>query len=353
MYSPGIISWADAERLIEENSYEISSPELVAEPLLSVAVITFRHSEFLRQALDAILSQKTDFPFEVVIGDDCSDDGAFEILEEYQKNYPEQVRVLGFEENLGHHTANGRLNWIRTNRACRGKYIALQEADDYWTHDGKLQAQVDLLESDDTLSASMHCASIYDERLKETVEVYPSPPFKERFNLLDTIDHTKALAATASLVYRNSEELPFPKWVLHAFAIDRFIYTVLSTRGDIGFIGKTWSVYRRHNGGVTSIASEYCQVHFRIFYFRNIHRVIGRRPETERLRGWQLAHFYIRLSGYCRKDRKFGEMFRHLGSATWLFVSPSLSFAGKKGFLGRAFTRVSRSISKKPVVLPS
>jgi glycosyltransferase involved in cell wall biosynthesis len=112
------------------------------EPLVSVHMLTYNHEPFIRRAIDGVLSQKTGFPFELVIGEDCSTDDTRHIVLEYQEKYPEIIHVVASDENVG-----AKKNGYRTNLACRGKYIAYCEGDDFWQRDDKLQIQVDYLES--------------------------------------------------------------------------------------------------------------------------------------------------------------------------------------------------------------
>jgi glycosyltransferase involved in cell wall biosynthesis len=87
-----------------------------------------------------VLSQKTNFPFELVIGEDGSTDGTREIVFEYQQQYPEIVRVVTSERNVGMHR-----NVLRTQEACRGDFLAFCEGDDFWHDPAKLQTQVEFL----------------------------------------------------------------------------------------------------------------------------------------------------------------------------------------------------------------
>lgn len=112
------------------------------EPLVSVCMITYNHEPYIRKSIDCVLAQETKFPFELVIGEDCSTDGTREIVFDYQKKYPDIIRVVNSNKNVGAHNNN-----IRTRKACRGKYMAFCEGDDYWHHPRKLQKQVDYLES--------------------------------------------------------------------------------------------------------------------------------------------------------------------------------------------------------------
>jgi len=123
---------------------EISDPAVMAkEPLVSVVMTTYNHEPYIAQAMEGVIQQKTMFPFELVIGEDCSTDGTREIVFDYQKRYPDIIRVITSDQNVGMHK-----NCRRTEKACRGKYIAFCEGDDYWHDSTKLQKQIELMESD-------------------------------------------------------------------------------------------------------------------------------------------------------------------------------------------------------------
>jgi glycosyltransferase involved in cell wall biosynthesis len=111
-------------------------------PLVSVEMITYNHAPYVAQAIEGVVKQEVDFPIELVIGEDCSPDGTQAIVLDYQKKHAETIRVVTSERNVG-----AWANVRRTRGACRGKYIAYCEGDDYWHHPGKLKAQVDYLEA--------------------------------------------------------------------------------------------------------------------------------------------------------------------------------------------------------------
>ncbi len=122
---------------------EISDPAVLnMDPLVSVHMITYNHKSYIAQAIEGVLMQERDFPIELVIGEDCSMDGTRRIVLEYQSKHPETIRVITSEHNVG-----AVANELRVDRACRGKYIAFCEGDDYWHHPLKLQKQVVYLES--------------------------------------------------------------------------------------------------------------------------------------------------------------------------------------------------------------
>jgi glycosyltransferase involved in cell wall biosynthesis len=123
------------------------------EPLVSVAMITYNHLPYLEKAVEGVLSQRTNFPVQLVIGEDCSPDGTRELAFKLAQKYPEQILLITSEKNVGAHK-----NFTRVERACVGKYMAFCEGDDYWHDPTKLQKQVDFLEARPTYSmVHSHC----------------------------------------------------------------------------------------------------------------------------------------------------------------------------------------------------
>lgn len=114
-------------------------------PMVSIRCITYNHESFIAQALDSFLMQKTVFPFEIVVHDDASSDKTANIVREYEKKYPDIIKPIYEEENQ--YSKNVAHFRKVVDDACKGKYIAYCEGDDYWIEPDKLQVQVDWLES--------------------------------------------------------------------------------------------------------------------------------------------------------------------------------------------------------------
>ena len=119
----------------------IEAKEHIVNPRVSVAVITYNHGKYIANCLEHILAQKTDFAYEIVIADDCSKDNTRDILEAYQQRYPEKIKLLFQDSNLG---LIG--NYTSLLKNCVGTYIAQISGDDYWCDEQKLQKQVEALE---------------------------------------------------------------------------------------------------------------------------------------------------------------------------------------------------------------
>ena len=112
-------------------------------PLVSVCMTTYNHEPYIAEAIESVLAQQTSFGVELVVGEDCSTDRTAAICREYAAKYPDRIRLVTSPENVG-----WRANYRRTFEACRGKYVAYLDGDDWWCDPRKLQMQADLMESD-------------------------------------------------------------------------------------------------------------------------------------------------------------------------------------------------------------
>ena len=107
--------------------------------MISVLVCTYNQEKYLAQALDSILMQKCDEPFEVLIGDDCSNDNTGKIADDYQSRFPDIVRVIRPEKNGG-----ASLNMVRLVNEAKGDFLSICDGDDYWLGEDVLQKQLDM-----------------------------------------------------------------------------------------------------------------------------------------------------------------------------------------------------------------
>lgn len=150
--------------------------------IVSVAMVTYNHEKYLRQAIESILMQNVNFKYEIVIGEDCSPDNSREILLEYEKKYPSIFNILYREKNMG-----PTKNVYDVFTKCKGKYIAILEGDDYWTDPDKLKIQVDFMEKNIEYSGVSHLVSVVNNEEKNIGSI----PTREIINMkkLDIIDN--------------------------------------------------------------------------------------------------------------------------------------------------------------------
>ena len=136
--------------------------------LVSIFCITYNHGKYIRQALDGILMQKTNFEYEVIIGDDCSKDNSRQIILEYKEKFGDKLKILFHEHNLG---AIENVRIIESY--AKGKYVISLETDDYWTDPYKLQKQVDYLDAHPEVFAVAHRCQVVDVNSDKQNVIYP------------------------------------------------------------------------------------------------------------------------------------------------------------------------------------
>ena len=234
-------------------------------PLLSVCLITYNHVNYIKQAIDGVLMQKVDFAWELIIADDFSTDGTREIVLEYKNKYPDLIKLILQEKNVG-----AAQNFIDLINAPKSKYIAYFEGDDYWTDPLKLQKQVDFLEANPEYSGAFH-----DIQLLESDGSWGNPrksiqDFKERVDITleDTISMTSPFH-TSSFIFR-SNSLKLPKEFSRYTSGDMAIFMIVASQGKLRRIPSNMSVYRKHKGGITKLTDNHRNIKLylhRLFMF--------------------------------------------------------------------------------------
>jgi glycosyltransferase involved in cell wall biosynthesis len=209
-------------------------------------MLAYNHERFVAKAVESVLAQKTTFPIELVIGEDCSTDATRTILQQFAQNEPSRIRLLMRERNLG---PNG--NYVATLAECRGEYLALLEGDDYWTEPTKLQQQVSYLDSHLNCALTFHDVRVVSDEGSVIRDRACDPNLPERSTGEDLL--ARNYIPSCSVLYRRTAmpepppahfaELPMQDWPtwLH-----------VARSGDIAYMNNVWASYRVHSGGVWS-----------------------------------------------------------------------------------------------------
>ena len=249
-----MLSTEEIEKRIAD-SYELPNNVLqkVPEPLVSVRTSTYNHGKYIKACIEGVLMQKTTFPIEFIIGEDCSTDETREIVFGYAKRYPDIIRVITADYNVGS-KANGR----RCIRACRGKYMAICEGDDYWTDPYKLQKQVDFLEGHPEYVFCCHRFRMLNEDTKEWLPEYADSFYKKDENLV--IDERLMLKTwvtqpLTSLIVMEHYKAVSSLIRQYKYSRDVHLYYFLLKRGIGVSLNQFMGVYRLHKGGIASCRS--------------------------------------------------------------------------------------------------
>ncbi len=209
---------------------------------VSILTLAYNHERFIKQCLESIVVQETDFDFEVLVHDDASSDGTVEVIREVSERYDVPVRLVEQQENQ---YSLGRRNLLFRNlwHLASGEYIALCEGDDYWTDPHKLQKQVELMDNNPSLALCFHPVELVGEGKGR----FPEGADQSQFTLQSLAERN--FIQTNSVLYRRLEsyddfstrDFTPGDWYLHLFH---------ARAGDIAFIDETMAAYRIHDQGV-------------------------------------------------------------------------------------------------------
>lgn len=217
--------------------------------ILSVCTVTYNQANYIAKTIDSFLMQKTNFKFQVIIGDDCSTDGTTEIIKEYAEKYPEIIKPIFREKNIG--AGNNSLD---VYNHANTKYIAICDGDDYWTDENKLQIQVDYLENHPELVGCFHKSVRKNIVNPEVKDIYfPQTVLKNVKEVYTNKDiQKKYFIETCSVMYRFDKYKEdflstYPQKIVNG---DTYMLNYFSLHGNIGYIDRLMSVKTMNDLGI-------------------------------------------------------------------------------------------------------
>ncbi|WP_025209239.1 glycosyltransferase [Hippea sp. KM1] len=213
-------------------------------PLVSVSSACYNHKEFLDEYFDSVLSQ-TYKNIEIVIGDDASIDGSQEILLKYKKKYPNKIKLILNEKNLGI-----TQNSINVLKACRGKYIALVATDDLMLP-AKIEKQVEVLEKNPNINICYHDLEVIFENSNKKMlfsEINQYTP--KRGAVKELIKYGTFVGACSVMIRRENIPSYFFDDRIKIASDWKFLIDVIR-EGEFYYINEVLGKYRRHSNNIT------------------------------------------------------------------------------------------------------
>lgn len=212
------------------------------KPLVSVILIAYNQRRYIRQAIESVLAQETSFPYELLIGDDASDDGTGDIVAEYAQAYPDIIRAFIRPENVG-----AARNAVLLLQQARGEFIASLEGDDYWIDPQKLEKQAAFLrESPDFIGCTSRIRCV-DENGR-AIRGKPEWIRQKRVFTLADFDGVHLPGQASSLMRRNIFRQPTHDYSVLTEAdtmiSDRTAMLIFLLQGDFYCFDQPMSVYR-------------------------------------------------------------------------------------------------------------
>lgn len=213
-------------------------------PTVSAICHTFNHAPYIRQTLESLLVQETDFPVEIIVHDDASTDGTADIIREIATDNPERIVPIFQQENQ---FSQGRRPPHFTFPRAQGQFIALCEGDDYWSAGEKLQKQVDAMGRHPEIDLCIHPAMRLSMRKGTQSKGFDHGPNERVIEATETVARHNQFAPTASMLMRTTQAQSLPDWFFDEPGLpvgDFFIEALLGRKGVL-YLPKNMAVYRR------------------------------------------------------------------------------------------------------------
>lgn len=221
----------------------------MSSPFVAVAMVTYNHEKFIAHAIDSILMQKTNFPFRIYIGEDCSTDKTREICLSYANKYPDRISLF---LNKTHHFRKNSSTIYSESFKSGAKYIAMLDGDDYWTDPNKLSKQVEFLEANPDYAYCCTRIQILDNNTGE-ISPYLEDYFSDSKDKIVTFSnfYSPFVTHTATVLFR-SDYLSGLKNITGKYFVDLSLYTHLLTQGKGYCFNWVSAVYRFTGRGMWS-----------------------------------------------------------------------------------------------------
>lgn len=279
------------------------------KPIVSICIQTYNQRNFISKCLDSILSQKISYPFEILIGEDNSQDGTREICEQYAAKHPDLIRLFlhNRENNI---KINGRptgiFNSLYNLYSARGQYIAYCDGDDFWNDELKLQKQIDFLLKNKNYVFTYHAAITIDETGKI---LYGKSESKNMDLTQDQMKKILYQPGISTWCFKNIIR-DFPDSIAQTINGDNFFISLLGFYGSGKFLNNIKaSYYRKHTAGIWSMIDRREQFISKQNTFANIARYYKENGEHS------LYKHFIEMS------RNYSKMLIILSAKRWQYIN--------------------------------
>lgn len=282
---------------------------------LSILVPTYNHEKYIKECIQGILIQKADFPFEVLIGEDCSTDKTADVLRKLEPDLPSNFTIFYREKNMGIGDFGNLDDLIERSK---GQYIAILEGDDFWCYEGKIQKQVDFLEANPDYVAVAHNCIVVDRdsvELKKKYTECKSEEYTFKHYINDVLPGQTATIIHRREYYKYFDEFAEKYRLYDFYPGDRLKAFLLLVMGRVKCIQEPWSAYRY----VATEGSSYSATvpeddkfkKNQLLFFKSLH-VYAKDTKKEVAIIPSGKVYYMFLFKKCLREKNFGSFFKEM-----------------------------------------
>lgn len=255
-------------------------------PKLTIILLSYNRADLISQAIESALIQRTTFAYTILIVDDASTDGSVEIIQNYERQYPNKVRVIYREENIGtYRSLLGALSETPT------PYFAVLDADDYYTDKDYFQKAIDFLDSHEDYT--IYLANVLADDHGKKWAWLDTKIERADFSFEDYLHEKVYIPQTVGQIYRNVLYPTIPAILTEAidtpseysYCGDTFRFILHLSYGKAHLQNSIVGVYRMLGTGLWTGLSKYEQMAAGIY--GNI--------DFDRFFSYKYHDFYLRL----------------------------------------------------------
>lgn len=272
-------------------------------PKLSIVMMSYNQGIFIGEAIESVLAQEIVCDWELLIGDDASQDNTAEIVNEYINRYPDKINYFKHSSNIGLHA-----NYIFLINQCKGEYIALLEADDYWIDPNKINVQIDFMDKHPDLAWTFTNGCLVNTVGDITQKIsYDLPPI---FDLEYYLKHFFNPMNNTIVFRRSSEPQEYPDFFKNVAQWDTVLHYLRSLKGNIGYVSIDGLAWRRHEGA-TSFTNSFSGTKRYMDWLiinKNIQAYLPKKLH-QYFKSNSIAYEFISISYY--KQKRYSKFFKY------------------------------------------
>ena len=293
------------KRKYQKREVEIYPNSVPNDVMISILVQTYNHDEYIEKCLDSILTQKTNFNFEILLGEDSSSDRTRAICLKYARNYSDKIRLFLHDEKNKIKVQNittGNFNAFYNFFNAQGKYIAFCEGDDYWTDPLKLQIQFEFLEAHEEYSFCYHSfiEKFHDKLSKDALLKQSQMDLS-----CEELRELKSHPQLSSVCFRR-KNISVHTEMLEIINVDSFIISVLGSSGPAKFLKEIQpDVYTRHPRGIWTRRSKIVKLKLKKKTFQKLSQYYKSNNEPKMVKIFEKKIDYLNRSLFMLNFKNF------------------------------------------------